>query len=416
MVVADADARCTAALRRLGDPGGKLRCGALYFIRFFSGQGSNQSELLRVMRSASLKVALAVGGITVAFGLLEVAVRLVAPQTMGPAIFEPDTGGSGIWRLKANFDARIIGPEYDIRIRLNAKGLRDVERDYRKPQGVRRILVVGDSFTMGDGVNLEETYVKRVEQALNARDDVIRYDVINAGVQNWGTGEQLIFLKDEWLLYEPDVVLLAFQNTDVTDNVRHKFWELRAGDLIRLSGHQSERAMASFVSRVPGYKWAITHSHAAAYARNSLFTLLYVREYSENHNSPINGRSAEVDAADYPYRLTAELLAEMHRVVAERGIPFMMAYIPNREEVEEYQRNPEPNFYEKFLLEFAKKRLVPFITLVPVLAGAGKILDLYYPRDGHWTAKAHQIASEEIVKFIQAQEVVHKKKAESFAR
>lgn len=369
---------------------------------------------MKGMKKALLRAALAVGGIAVTFGFLEVAVRLVAPQTMGPAIFEPGPGG--IWSLKANFDARLFGPEYDIRIRLNSKGLRDVERSYAKPAGVFRILVVGDSMTMGAGVNLEETYVKRVDQVLNSVNDAIRYDLINAGVQNWGTGEQLIFLKDEWILYEPDVVLLAFQNTDVTDNVRHRFWELRAGNLMRLSGRQSERLMASFVSHIWGYKWAITHSHAATFIRNTLFQLLYTRAYSKNQNELINAASAEVKGVDYPWQLTERLLAEMHRLVVEREIPFMVIYIPNRVEVEEHRRNHNPSYTEKFLLEFVKKRSVPFMTLVPVLAAAGEIRDLYYPRDGHWTARGHQVASEEIVKFLQAQELVRGKKAHLFSK
>src|SRR5712692_3517010 len=99
------------------------------------------------MKSALSKAALTLGGVGVAFGLLELVVRLTIAQTLGPAIFEP--GPDGFGRLKASFDARLTGPEYDIRIRLNSKGLRDVERDYAKPAGVFRILSVGDSFTMG---------------------------------------------------------------------------------------------------------------------------------------------------------------------------------------------------------------------------------------------------------------------------
>ncbi len=65
--------------------------------------------------------------------------------------------------------------------RINSQGMR-ADRDYRheKPPGVRRILVVGDSFTVGYEVDVEQTLAMVLERELRHRN--LTVDVLNAGV------------------------------------------------------------------------------------------------------------------------------------------------------------------------------------------------------------------------------------------
>src|SRR5262245_27436081 len=51
----------------------------------------------------------------------------------------------------------VTGSAYTTRSTINASGLRDIEHPLRKPAGVRRILVLGDSFMFGQGVGMEES-------------------------------------------------------------------------------------------------------------------------------------------------------------------------------------------------------------------------------------------------------------------
>ncbi len=119
------------------------------------------------------------------------------------------------WRNIPNWSATT----YDRTLTINSRGLRDRERDLAKPEGMFRILVLGDSFTWGYGVSDEEIFTGRLEAGLrsNGRD----VEVLNAGVSGWGTDQELLYLESEGLRYSPDLVVLAFFLYNDPDNIRH---------------------------------------------------------------------------------------------------------------------------------------------------------------------------------------------------
>ncbi len=90
-------------------------------------------------------------------------------------------------------------------VQTNAQGLRDIERAVQKPSGVRRVLVLGDSFAFGSGMRLEDTFARQLQTRL--ADSV---DVVNAGVPGFSTVQQRAWLEKFGLAYEPDVVVVAF--------------------------------------------------------------------------------------------------------------------------------------------------------------------------------------------------------------
>ena len=54
------------------------------------------------------------------------------------------------WGNKPNVEGVYVRKkEWKTQIRINSKGLRDLDYDYKKPEGIKRIVVLGDSFTWG---------------------------------------------------------------------------------------------------------------------------------------------------------------------------------------------------------------------------------------------------------------------------
>ena len=89
----------------------------------------------------------------------------------------------------------------------SARGLRDRGFDYEKPEGVTRILMLGDSVTYGWGVAVEHTAAKRLARPLNASANG-RFEVVNAGVGNDNTAMEMAWFLNEGVRYDPDLVVL----------------------------------------------------------------------------------------------------------------------------------------------------------------------------------------------------------------
>jgi lysophospholipase L1-like esterase len=104
-------------------------------------------------------------------------------------------------------------------VTINRLGLRDREIGYETPDGHRRIVFLGDSMTAALQVPLEATFVKHLEQQLNAAGPQGSWEVLNAAVNGYGTDNELLFFQHEARKYEPEYVILAiYLANDVYEN------------------------------------------------------------------------------------------------------------------------------------------------------------------------------------------------------
>ena len=101
-------------------------------------------------------------------------------------------------------------------IETNSNGLRDIDYDYDIPKGRRRIIVVGDSFTFGYGVDNQYTYPKVLERELNKYG---RAEVINAGMLSNSLAQDMHCLKEALQHYRADIALLGLHGGDVVESV-----------------------------------------------------------------------------------------------------------------------------------------------------------------------------------------------------
>ena len=118
-----------------------------------------------------------------------------------------------VFRHRPDFSGTYDGIEYA----FNEIGLRDAAIGPKAP-GELRILVLGDSVTMGWGVAEEDTFCHQLEGALRKRlEREVR--VINSGVGGYNTAQELAFFRRHGLALQPDLVLLLYVRNDVEVNV-----------------------------------------------------------------------------------------------------------------------------------------------------------------------------------------------------
>jgi hypothetical protein len=185
------------------------------------------------MRSAGVlwkNLALSLIALLVGTGISELIVRsFVQVRDVGPSftVYDPVYGQT----LKKSFSARRITPEFTMRFTTNSDGFRGPELGMLSS---RPILFLGDSFTMGYGVNDGEELPALVRAALSQRGSKM-VSVINAGVGNSGNGRWAKFLRAEARRYNPALVVLQIHANDFGDNIRERLFELSpAGELIEL--------------------------------------------------------------------------------------------------------------------------------------------------------------------------------------
>jgi lysophospholipase L1-like esterase len=152
-------------------------------------------------------------GLTIAAAFTELAVRLVADDGMQ---FDLE-----MWKyardVKVVSDDPVIGHEHGasrkselmgVTVETNSKGQRDREIPYERTPGVMRIAMVGDSLTQGWGVPFEDTFSKRIERLYEAAGT--KAEVVNLGVGNWNTIQEVQYFLTKGYKYRPDIVVLNY--------------------------------------------------------------------------------------------------------------------------------------------------------------------------------------------------------------
>lgn len=168
---------------------------------------SASPSLLR--RAAALVLAL-----LLAVGVAEGALRLLdwQPARSGSYLFlNPEwrdaTEGSHpmveehptlFWRLRPGTTA------LEGRLSIGSSGYRTPEFDPRPPEGVERVVCIGDSITFGFGIELEDTWPRRLEAESGGA-----LEVISAAVPGY-TSHQGGLVLDQALAWRPDIVIVAF--------------------------------------------------------------------------------------------------------------------------------------------------------------------------------------------------------------
>lgn len=196
-------------------------------------------------RRLAAKLGIAVAGVLVCLLLAEGIVALTVSGTgagihfaasqRGCCQIDPDL----IWTFRPSVTGTWGTDEFQETAAINSLGMRDHEISPRQP-GERRIVAIGDSFTYGHGVQLEESYPKVLERRLAERGaGAPPITVLNAGQPGYGMDQIYKSFVMRRLSLEPDLVLVGVHTTDVTVDVDKSLFDLRDGMLVPLDARHN---------------------------------------------------------------------------------------------------------------------------------------------------------------------------------
>ena len=122
--------------------------------------------------------------------------------------FDADLG----WSQIPNHEASFRGRDFNIKVRSNAYGFRDTEYQFGRRAGMKRVIVLRDSYTWGWGVEQEEIFCEVAERKMK------NTEFINLGHNAYGTAQEYLLFKKSGIQFSPDLTVLAFYYNDVYDN------------------------------------------------------------------------------------------------------------------------------------------------------------------------------------------------------
>jgi lysophospholipase L1-like esterase len=235
------------------------------------------------------------------------------------------------------------------RVQTNSVGLRNTEEPSDK---AFRILALGDSQTFGPYLANDDTWPFWTEVALRRHyGDADKVQVFNAGISGYSIADELAYMKEKGLRFQPKLVLLAAFENDIMDLTRENS-PMRPKDgsfsaieiAIKTLGRSS--ALVAVAQRV---RDAIDRKKAGVDINRG--------------EGQVVAPEAKSEAFDRFAARYEVLFGELATLLKERSIPFGVVFIPPSEAFSRGSSLAQP-----VVARAAKANGVPFLDLSPALA------------------------------------------------
>ena len=389
--------------------------------------------MLGRIRKVFQNIFIVLGGVLVALILLEIGARFLPPPYENFDEAADICSNQLGWRGRPFFETTVETDDYVHDLALNSVGMHDEEHPQPKMADTYRILVLGDSFMRAHQVRETETSHQILEDLLNKNDDSQRFEVISAGVDAWGTVQELLYYRSEGRLYEPDLVILMFYlGNDIDDNLPGRGRTLNGrncyapffalcGDELDTSPWLYAPGVRPATGECPSGRKALSNILGKIYQTSRLYTQIEPLFASSRlpQASALEYYAQENELFDYGLQLTAELVQQLDKEVKGDGAEFMaviispaslidFARMDSNEREAVYQSLPfmrraeqidPPNQYlTKVLSDEGVRTLDLLPSFVAYIDESGEPLHFEY--DKHWNAAGNRLTAETIYSWL----------------
>ncbi len=269
-----------------------------------------------------------------------------------------------------------FGTDTAVDHQFNAAGWRDAEHTIVKPPGTYRILGLGDSYLMGQGVHAEDVFFTQLAQRLNDDHLPVHIETLNTGVSGKNTADEARVLEYRGLAYDPDLVVVNFVPNDVES-------DLSAGKpLVEFYRNytaitQQPDAMAEY-----SYLWA--------WSRQRFLQAVIARQY-------INDCVTSFDRDSEKWNACRAALTKITEACRQRKVPLMVVVFPFFHELDgDY---PFQSVHDR-VAEFCRANDVPVLDMREQYSGYSGPELWVHPTDQHPNEIAHRLAADALADFI----------------
>lgn len=369
------------------------------------------------MKAFLKSISLFIASTLVSAFLGELAVRLVVPQRLdnNVAIYENDE--RLVFRMRKNFEGVYSNFEFSTPIVLSSIGIRNKEVG-PKQEDVLRIIGVGDSFTFGNGVTGEETYLSQLESCLQHQKGTPA-EVINCAVPAYSPLQEARFFQRMDSTLHSDVVIMGFfvgndivESGDLFDSVGVPTVRVENGGLVSNKPSDEERSLVRRITR-PIRFYLSTRSHMYVFLRNRSSELLSAAGLHPFNLPPDFCAKNPSQRIAESWKLTKSILKDFATYTRDRSKRLIVVILPTSYQVYEsswkayiaaLKINPEDydlDMPQRILGEFFEKEDIEFVDMLPILRKVDVLGPrLFYPIDGHLTPEGHKYVAQTLCRYL----------------
>lgn len=323
-------------------------------------------------------------------------------------------------KLVPNAHAKFDQKDFSYVQRNNKLGLRGAEISVEKPEATYRIIALGDSFTMGKGVEDDQTFSFGLREILENELDkcerkVERIEVLNAGVDSYSPLLAYLYLSQELGSLDPDLVIFNLDNSDLVQEAAYRSIALRDdnGTIIAVPGAQSKKSLT------------MRFRH---WIENNLYTtrllLFYTNQWLGHKDLSVQGvvtranrevilHTLEADQADRTQQWNDifDSLAMIRDFANKQSAGFVMSVYPWGHQVSDDEWIPGRyafmskedsaiENYDKKVMALASKFNVDVFSLYDVFLSYDGVDPLYFAQDPHFTVRGQRLMAEETARLL----------------
>jgi hypothetical protein len=322
-------------------------------------------------------------------------------------------------KLVPNTYSRFEQRDFSYIQRVNNMGLRGADIQIKKSPDHYRVLMLGDSFTMGKGVNDNQTFSVHLEKSLNQRREIFNgktVEVLNAGVDSYAPILSFIQLTKDLEPLEPDMVVL---NVDVSDLVQETVYRKQAiygsnGEIIGVPGEARNKQLNERIST-----WTDRHlyfTRLVFFYSNKLFDYkeFTVRRLVTQANYEIakHTLAEDTDKREDQWRNIFDSIWKMKKYCDDNGIKFILTiypwghqvndkeWVPGRDNMIPRGATVSDKSVQRYQ-EFAINNKIQLLNLFPLFRSYNGNSALYFKYDNHMTSEGHRLMAEGFTQYLQ---------------
>lgn len=308
------------------------------------------------------------------------------------------------------------GREYNALYQINSLGLRD--REYGpKEDGIFRVLLVGDSFSVSHGLPIEDSLSRQLERSLqtvvNLEEMPVKIEVINAAHGGYSPYNYWKAYRRWATVFEPDVVVVGLSPDDYDCNNEDSQYLIEGGVTLAVYKNGQEPKIRDKSSIRKLRKWLSWNSEFYILMRNYLYyndlvgrINLWMSAKAEEQNSQLQQFEVpQPESMKKAWAKTFSYLQKLQKETAADGIMLIVVPLPLKLEIdpEQYRKalassglKPQQIDIDQPLKEisaFCNTVNIPVLDPRPALRERHAEVPCYFVYDGHWIAEGIRVAT-----------------------